>query len=99
MVSATSFFEGTNSTLVVRVDKEPNVMKFSCLQEVHQQFNCDCLQPANIPASNFPGHGQLESGPLVSQDNTNTPGGGSINEDMQILGNATGAKVAIDVRD
>jgi hypothetical protein len=61
------------------------VMKAHLLQKIDKELNCDCLKPADVSASDFPGGRELERSPAVSDDNADPPRCGGVNKQMKVL--------------
>ena len=82
---APAFGQGTNSTLVVRIDVQVSVVETQLLKSVNEKFDSDSFKPTDVMPWNFPVWLKLESSPGSIDNNSNAPRSRSINVDAKIL--------------
>ena len=71
---ASTFGEGTDSSLVVRMNMQVNVLISHLLKEIYEKFNSDSFKPVNVMAWNFPVQFESKGSPGAIDNNSNTPG-------------------------
>lgn len=74
-IGAPGFREGANGSFVVRMDQQVDVPKLELNEEVVQEFNHYCLEPADIASGLLPALSELEGVPVTADDDAETPRG------------------------
>ena len=78
-ITALAFGQGTNSTLVVRIDVQVSVVETQLLKSVNEKFDSDSFKPTDVIPWNFSVLLKLESSPGSINNNSNAPRSRSIN--------------------
>ena len=73
------------SSLVVRMNMQVNVLMSYLLKEIYEKFNSDSFKPANVMAQNFPVQLESKGSPGAINNNSNTPGHRGIDINAKIL--------------
>ena len=75
----------TDGSIVVRVDEKVSIRDVHLDQEIYEELKSYCFEPTYIMTRDLPGVVELESVPVIADDDANVPAGGGVDKYAKIL--------------